>query len=130
MALTNKQYQQIQSCLQNTLEKTKAYIRRTNEIPSTETVFSWFQQMSEYKIVKDKSPIDASNIESNQFEAIFFFNNMRVHLQLEFENDEHRGHPYFNANFLFNFIDELDPDDYFDKQIIDYLKAKFHLNTN
>lgn len=82
MQLTNKQSLQINLALHNTLDKTKTYIRRTNEIPIAVTVFQWFEEIWEYNIIKDKAPIDASNLDTNQFEAIFFFSAMRVYLSL------------------------------------------------
>lgn len=118
--LTHKQSSQIHSALHNTLAKTKAHIRRHNEIPSAETVFDWFQQMCEYKIIKDKAPIDASNEEANKFETIFFFNKMRVYLVMEYEVREYRGTPYFNASFGHTFINSLDPDEYLDELEINY----------
>ncbi|MDA3927623.1 MAG: hypothetical protein PF541_01600 [Prolixibacteraceae bacterium] len=83
--------------------------------------------MCEYNIIKDKTPIDASNVEKKQFEAIFFFNTIHVHLELEFEVHEYRGHPYFNAPYEFTFIDDLDPDDYLDELKINELNEKFNL---
>jgi len=125
MLYNKKQISQIKSALHNTLEKVKAHIRRTGEIPTTETVFEWFQQISEIGIVKDKPTINAADQTINKFEGIFYFNDFEVHVYLVYEHSEYRGHPYLNAGSGYTFINELDPDDYFDEVKIDYLKTKF-----
>ena len=128
--LNKKQLQQIKSALHNTLEKVKAHIRRTGEIPDTETAFEWFQQISEIDIIKDKPSLSSTKATSKQFEAIFFFNNLQVHLFLEFEESEFRGHPYFNAPFHFTIINHLDPNDDMDEQELNYLKEKFNITLS
>lgn len=127
MALNKRQIQQIKSALHNTLDKVKAHIRKTGEIPPAKTAFEWFQHISEIEIIQNKPSIDASNIDENLFESMFFFNDLQVHLHLTFEYAQYRGRPYFDATFNYTFINELDIDDYFDEQTIEYLKNKFNL---
>ena len=117
--------QQIKSALNNTLDKTKAHIRRSGEIPSAETAFQWFCDMSELEILPTQQPIDASDKNKNRFEVMFFFNGLIVHLSLTFKNAEYRGHPFFDTNSNFIILNDLVKEDYYDEKKIKWFKKKF-----
>lgn len=117
--------QQIKSALHNTLYKTKAHIRRSGEIPKAETVFQWFYDISDLTIFPDQQPVDASNINKNSFESMFYFNGLIVHLTLNYTNMEYRGHPYFDANANFIILNDLDKEDYSDEILMEWFKKKY-----
>jgi hypothetical protein len=125
--LNNREINQIYAALHNTLEKTKAHIRSTGAIPAAETVFTWFQTMLHFSVINDKAPLDASDKANQKFEAFFFFNSFKVHLQLTYKESQYRGHPFFDACFDFTFLNDLDPDDYVDAEKLDYYKTKFNI---
>jgi len=113
--------------LHNTLDKLKGVVRKGNPIPSANTVFQWFVKMSPVEIITNRPPVIGLNTKADNFEAIFFFNSMKVYLSLKYSHTDYRGHAYIYFATEIHLIDELDPDEYRDAEVIKYLQNNFNI---
>ncbi len=117
----------IYGALHNTLDKLKAVVRKGKPIPSVNEVYQLFTTISPVEIKTDRPPIIRLNTKADNFETIFFFNNMKMYLSLSYRHIEYRGHPFIDFTTEIHFIDGLSPDDYRDAEIIKYLQNNFNI---
>ncbi len=122
----SKEINHLYGALHNTLDKLKGVVRKGKVIPSAEEIYEWFITISPIEIKTNRPPIISSNTKADNFEAIFFFNSMRVYLSLKYNPMEYRGNPFIAFTTEIHFIDELDPDDYMDAKVIEHLQKNFH----
>ena len=123
----SKEINRICGDLHNTLDKLKGVVRKGNPIPPINTVYQWFVTMSPIEITTDQRPVIGLNTTDHHFETIFFFNGMRIYLSFSYEHTEYGGHPFIDFTTEIHLIDELDPDEYMDAEIIKRLQNNFNL---
>ncbi len=122
----SKEINIIYGALHNTLDKLKGMIRKGKPVLTANEVYQIFTTISPVEIKTDQPPIIGLNTKAGNFEAIFFFNSMRVYLSLKYRHTDYRGHPFIDFTTEICFIDELDPDDYMDAKLIEHLQKNFH----
>ena len=125
MEFSFRQIRMIDGALNNMLDKMKATVRQGEELPAVDTAFQWFQQLSPVPLITDAPHLNASNKAQLHFEAIFFFNGIRLYVDQTHEFTEFRGHPYLKVLNNHNFLEDLDPEEYHDKILIAHIEEKF-----
>ncbi len=118
----------IEGALNNTLDKIKAAVRQGEELPEVDKAFQWFQQSSPIPLIADAPPLNASDKAQLHFEAIFFFNGIKLYVEQTHEFTEYRGHPFLNVLNNHNFLEDLNTKKCYDNVLITHIKSKFGLS--
>jgi len=127
MGFSFRQIKMIEGALNNMLDKMKATVRQGKELRDVHTAFQWFQQLSPIPLIANTPPLNGSDKAQLHFEAIFFFNGIRLYVDQTHEFTEFRGHPYLEVLNNHNFLGDLNPEEYYDKILIDHIEEKFGL---
>ena len=127
MEFAYRQIRIIESALNNTLDKIKAAVRQGEELPDVDKAFQWFQQFSPIPLIADAPPLNASDKAQLHFEAIFFFNGTRLYVEQAHKFTEYHGHPFLQVINQHSFLNDLDPEEYYDEVLIAHIKRKFGL---
>jgi hypothetical protein len=127
MEFTYRKIRIIEGALNNTLDKLKATVRQSEELPGVDIVFQWFQQLSPIPLKEDAPPLDASDKVQLHFEAIFFFNGIKLYVEQKHEFTEHGGHLFLHVTNHDDILNDLDPNEYYDEVLIARIQKKFGL---